>query len=277
MAANQTLHFCGGMPRAGSTLLLNILNQNPDFHCTPTSGLVEAVLAFKNNWDNWPEVRAMQVPDRERKKTQVLRGMLTGFFQDVEQPIVIDKSRGWTGEIEMLERVLGRKIKMLVPVRPILDILCSFELLWRNKNKDLHQVPQEAANRGMWATLEGRCQVLLRLDEVVGSAYNRLKDALARGHRDRMCFVEFDRLTTEPEDVLAEIYDFLELPAFKHDFSHVDQTTHEDDSAYGWLGLHDIRPKVEPVKSRWKEVLAPYLSPDNLKAYKDQNIYWRAE
>ena len=32
----KTIHFIAGMPRAGSTILGNILAQNPRFHVTPT-------------------------------------------------------------------------------------------------------------------------------------------------------------------------------------------------------------------------------------------------
>jgi len=274
----DNLFFCTGMPRSGSTLLMNILNQNPVFQCTATSGLLEAVALVKNNWESWPEMRAMTQDESNKLKRYVLRAMIWETYQGYSKaPNVIDKSRGWLAEAELLEWALGFKPKFLVCVRPVLDILASFELLWRNKNKGIHPVPQEISNKALWQTVEGRCQVLLRLDEVVGSAFNRVRDALARGLQKQMLMIEFDRLTTVPAAVLAEIYEFLELKPFEHDFEHVLQTTHEDDSAYGWLGLHDIREQVLPVKSKWKEVIAPFLTPDNLKAYKEQNIFWRAD
>jgi sulfotransferase len=271
----EKLHFCAGMPRSGSTLLLNILNQTPEFHCTATSSLIETVCTVKNTWDNWLENRAMRAQDSDMLKRRVLKAMILGAHADVKAPVVIDKNRAWLGEAEMLEWATGVKPKFLVCVRPVLDILASFEVLWREKNKGIRQVPQEMTNRALWQTVEGRCQVLLRLDEVVGGSYNKVKDALARGWQKQMLLIEFDRLTAVPAAVLAEIYEFLERKPFDHDFEHVLQTTHEDDSAYGWLGLHDIREQVLPVKSRWKEVLAPYLSADNLKAYKEQSVFWK--
>jgi sulfotransferase len=272
----EKLHFCAGMPRAGSTLLMNILAQNPEIHATATSSLVEAVLAVKNSWDNWPENRAMALAESEKLKHAVLKAMVLGTYSNLgTAPVVVDKNRIWLAEAEMLETLLGEKPKFLICVRPVLDVLASFEMLWRTRNKGVRQVPQETANKALWQTVEGRCQTLLRLDEVVGSCFNRVKDALARGWQRQMLFVEFDRLTACPAAVLAEVYDFLGLKPFEHDFEHVVQATHEDDSAYGWLGLHDIREKVLPVKSRWKEVLAPFLSAENLKAYRDQSVFWK--
>lgn len=41
-----------GFPRAGSTLLANILTQNNKLYPTPTSGLVGSVINLKDNWRN---------------------------------------------------------------------------------------------------------------------------------------------------------------------------------------------------------------------------------
>ncbi len=38
---SKTIHFVSGLPRAGSTLLMNVLAQNPRIHSTATSGLHE--------------------------------------------------------------------------------------------------------------------------------------------------------------------------------------------------------------------------------------------
>ena len=46
----QPIFFMAGFPRAGTTLLMNILNQNPQLHGTPTSGLIGSVLQIRDNW-----------------------------------------------------------------------------------------------------------------------------------------------------------------------------------------------------------------------------------
>lgn len=268
------LFFCSGMPRSGSTLLMNILNQNPEFHCTATSGLVEAFCAVRNSWDQWPEMRAMNPEARDAKKLQTLKGMLTGYFSDVAAPCIVDKSRAWISEIELLERILGEPVKILVPVRPMLEILASFEKLWRKIKAAGGRVPQEAQSPALWMTVEGRCTSLLGISEVVGGSFNRLRDAVSRGMAERMYFVEFDELTSRPKDTLNSIYDWLGVKSFVHDFDNVKQTTLEDDTAYGWPGLHTIRPKVEPLESDWHKIIAEHISMENLKYYREQDIYW---
>ena len=54
---------------------------------------------------------------------------------------------------------------------------------------------------------------------------------------------------------MREVYDFLGEEYYEHDFDNVEQVTQENDDMHGVKDLHKIRPKVEPVKSYWKEVL----------------------
>ena len=46
------IFFQSSLPRAGSTLLQNILGQNPDFYVTPTSGVLELLYSARQNYTN---------------------------------------------------------------------------------------------------------------------------------------------------------------------------------------------------------------------------------
>ena len=48
----EKIFFQCSLPRAGSTLLQNVLAQNPDFYATPTSGLIEIFLNARNIYSN---------------------------------------------------------------------------------------------------------------------------------------------------------------------------------------------------------------------------------
>lgn len=250
----HTYHFISGLPRSGSTLLCNILAQNPRFHTTGTSGIMDVMFGVRNQWNNLVEFKAAP---NEPAKLRVLRGILENFYGDVEKPVVFDKCRGWLSLIEMIEFVLGHKAKILVPVRDMRDVLASFEKLWR-LNAKTSQTGLESANYFKFQTIEGRTDSWLQGDQPVGLAYNRIRDAVARGFSDRMYFVHFERLTSEPEKVMNEIYDFLEEPRFKHNFDHVEQVTWEDDAIHGLKNLHSIRSKVEPIEPQWQKVLGPF-------------------
>ena len=54
----QKLFFQSSLPRAGSTLLQNIVGQNPDFYVSPTSGLVDLMLGTRIGYNDNPESKA---------------------------------------------------------------------------------------------------------------------------------------------------------------------------------------------------------------------------
>lgn len=47
---NKSIYFLAGLPRSGSTLLANILAQNPSIYVTPTSGIVDMLVQVRNSW-----------------------------------------------------------------------------------------------------------------------------------------------------------------------------------------------------------------------------------
>jgi sulfotransferase len=248
---DKTIHFIAGLPRAGSTLLCNILNQNPNFHATSTSGILDIILAIRNQWENVNEFRA--APNKAGKNA-VMKGILQDYYSTVERPVVFDKSRGWCAHVELAEYILDRQVKILVPVRTITDILSSFEKLYRTQAHEW-QFPQEKTHFFQWQTVEGRADVWMREDQPVGIAYNRIRDALTRGFGDRLLFIEFDHLTSAPEYTMKQVYNFIGEDYFPHNYDHVEQTTSEDDDIHGIPGLHTIRSKVEPLVSDARKVL----------------------
>lgn len=250
----DSLHFVSGLPRSGSTLLCNILAQNPRFRTGGTSGILDVLFGVRNQWDKLIEFQTMPKPESDAAKLRVLIGILTAYCADITQPVIFDKSRGWLAHMELIEHILGRKAKVLVPVRDLRDVLASFEKLYRNASKS-GQVAGEAEKYYQFQTVEGRCDFWAQADQPVGLAYNRIKDALQRGFGDRLHFVKFDVLTKNPRRVMREIYGFLGEDYYEHDFDNVEQVTIENDRLHGFDNLHAIRQNVAPVQPQYPQIL----------------------
>lgn len=255
----KIFHFIGGLPRAASTLLCNVLQQNPRFHATATSGCVDVMFTVRNMWGTLAEHRANPDPgDDLRRFNRTLRGIMAGYHGDVERPVVFDKSRGWPAYIEMAEAALGRKIKLLVPVRNVADVLASFEKMHRRflvRNPGNRPPGETQQNYFQFQTTLGRCEWWMREDQPVGLAFVRIREAIQRGLRDRLHFVRAEDLTSRPAETMRGVYDFLGEKYFEHDFEHVEQVTREDDGVHGYEDMHTIRPRVEPLVSDWAKVL----------------------
>src|SRR5688500_6191757 len=190
----KTIHFISGMPRAGSTILANILAQNPRFHVTPTSGLIEALLTLRTSFDQIADCKAAPNPDG---KMAAVRGALFGYFDPVDRPVIFDRNRSWLSELEMAEVLLERQAKVIVGVRHITENLACPERVWLD-NKAFRKIQQQEMHVVEFQSLEGRCNVWLQPAHLVGLSYIRIQDALTRGFRDRMHFVHFNRLTSDP-------------------------------------------------------------------------------
>lgn len=255
MGENKRIVFLAGLPRSGSTLLANIIAQNPAFYVTPTSGIVDMLVQVRNFWDRNDAFRAHDRDLNETLKLNVLRSMLQGYFAHTDAPVCLDKNRYWCEFLEMAEVLLGGRenIQVLVTVRDLRDVAASFELLYR-KTSAMGQLQQDATNQLKFKTARGRLDVFADDAQPVGRAFNAVRDAVTRGWLQNMCFVEFPELTEYPQQTMQKVYAFLGERDYTHNFDHVAQVTCEDDSVYGFKDLHTIRPKVEPVKTRWPDV-----------------------
>jgi len=266
-----------GLPRSGSTLLMNILGQNPDFYVTPTSGILDMLLHIRNGWDLNPGFRAMNSEQSEEIKRNVLQSMLYTYFDHVEQPICVDKNRGWPAYLEMAAELLGgrEQVKVLLTVRDIRDVVSSFEVLHR-KTSALGNTTQEKVDPKKFRTAIGRLETFIDQDQPVGRAFNIIRDSFTRGWRNQIHIIEYDSLTNKPAETLKSIYKFFGQPQFKHDFDNVEQITQEDDSVHGFKDLHKIRKKVEPQAPKWLEVFDDVIRREPVWAEVEKTAqFWR--
>src|ERR1700722_12781213 len=74
------IFYQSSMPRAGSTLLQNILAQNPDFYVTPTSGLLELVFGARLSYTNSAEFKAQDSALKPKPWGQIFHLSLTRRF-----------------------------------------------------------------------------------------------------------------------------------------------------------------------------------------------------
>lgn len=234
-SSQKTMHFVAGLPRCGSTALVSLLAQNPRIFGAPLSGLCGILGGIYANWDKGEF--HIEYPNPEAKRRVLLSTLER--YHDTDRPVILDKSRQWVSFVALLEELLERPVKVIVPVRPIPEILASFESLRRRSPLDLTSA-DEAIGQG--TTLEGRAAYYAGAGGALGMAYNATKDAVTAGYLDRMLFVDYNKLTSAPKMQLKRIYEFLEEPNFEHDLGHVEQVAQGDWRVHKLPGLHDIRP-----------------------------------
>lgn len=248
----EKLFFQSSLPRAGSTLLQNILAQNPDIYATPTSGVLELVFAARSNYTESPEFKAQDPELMKRGWHAFARKGMDAFYEAItDKKYVVDKSRGWGIHYDFLNFIYPEP-KIICMVRDLRDIFASMENNYR-KN------PEKSNPILNWAQMSGTT-VPKRIDiwaqsQPVGLAIERLQEVFRMGIDSKMLFVRFEDLCLYPETEMTRIYQYLGIPYFDHDFDNIQQVTKEDDEVYGVFGDHEIRTKLAPVPSRAKQLL----------------------
>jgi len=251
----QKIFFQSSLPRAGSTLLQNILGQNPDFYVTPTSGVLELVYAARTNYTNSPEFQAQDGKLMEEGFKGFCRGGIESFFRSItDKPYVVDKSRGWGIHYNFLSSFYPEP-KIICMIRDPRDIFASMEKNFRKNQLKDSGIVDHAQMSG--TTTEKRIDIWAA-SQPVGLAFERLFQILKEEIDKKIHFVKFEDLCKFPQEDMNKIYDYLEVPRFVHDFSNVEQITQEDDSIYGIYGDHQIRSKVEWKQSNARQVLGAH-------------------
>jgi sulfotransferase len=248
----KQIFFQSSLPRAGSTLLQNIIGQNPEFYVTPTSGVLELAYAVRANYTNSPEFIAQDKALMEAGYKNFLSKGFPAFYDAItDKPYVVDKSRGWGVHYDFLNFFYPNP-KIIVMVRDLRDIFCSMEKNFRKSQEKSSPLVDHAKMTG--TTTPKRIDIWSQ-SQPVGLAIERLGEIITQGLDKNMLFVKFEDLCLYPENTMIRIYEYLGVPHFEHDFDNIQQITVEDDEVYGIYGDHKIKNILELPPSTAKKTL----------------------
>jgi sulfotransferase len=250
----KKIFFFSGLPRSGSTVLGSILSQHPEISVTPTSPLLD-LLCYTNQAFN--EVNQKYTYDEPVVTKNVYTGLIESFYKNYETPIVFDKHRGWATNIVPIKMFITENPKIICTNRPVSEVIASYIKLI-NQNNGNNFVDDTLAQRGLQPTLENRATCLW--NQYISDPYNSMAFGLSQ-FRQYIHVVPYNELTENPDQTIKNIYDFLEIEPFKHDFNNIVNTCAEDkDDAWGLENLHTIRPVLGKTSTPPEEILGEYLT-----------------
>ena len=240
----QKIFFQSSMPRALSTMLQNIIGQNPDFHVTPTDGSLELLFGARANFSSSPEFQAQDNQLMEKAFKGFCVGGLQGYCTGLtDKKYVMLKSRGW-GVYRGFIETFYPDPKIICMVRNLKDVVCSYEKIYRKNQLKHDPIRNDSTARG--TTIHKRVDEWMGAANTIGRATERIFEMVRQGYDDKVLFVRSEDLCLRPESEMVRIYDYLGVPYYSHDFDNIEQITEEDDNVYGLGGgLHSIRPKLQ--------------------------------
>lgn len=250
-----------GFPRSGSTLLTSLLSQNPDIHASHQTHLQPSVKAFVQNSPSYESVKSGY---REDVYQQVVSGMAQSFFEDIEKPIIIDKNRDWSTYYSFnLAKLITDDVKIIFPVRPVLEILASFIKLCHNNSGNYIDINMQ--NDDFWAYYfrpvdDARCDWLMRANSQMEVAMFGYMMSQKDEFKNNFHLVEYSDLCSNPQGELDKIYDFLGYERYAHQFENiVNKEPLNDAFVFGVPSLHHVRSKISVVSPKPESILSEYV------------------
>lgn len=262
-----------GLPRAGSTLISSILNQNPNIYASANSPMcgmmfnLERSILASEQYQAYPKPNVM---------SKTLMGVIQGYYSDTDKTNIIDKSRSWANpeHFQVLLRNLPYPPKFIMPVRTITDILASFiTLVNKNPGKPNFIDSEIEARQDFFfyrPVHDIRCDHLMRPKGLIDECLYGISFALQPQNRQYFHFIEYDDLVTNPELEINKIYDFCGIERFEHDYGNIVNNIKENDDVYGLTGQHDVRSSVSRRNIDKNKVLSEQI----LNKYNNME-FWR--
>ncbi len=254
----KSFYFISGLPRSGSTLLSGILKQNPDFYAdiaSPIQGLtgnsIDVITSGENN---------LNITEDQRKN--LLYGVFDGYYKHIEKPVIFDSCRGWTKKTSFL-KALFPYTKILCPVRDIVSILNSFEVLFNRNYFYTKQINEKIFSEN----------IFIRIEELFQREIINYCSFLLEGYvmnPEMIMLIEYENLCKTPEKTMREVYEFLERPYYSHDFENVEYSNENFDKSCNLKDLHTVKKKVEYNPPRC------ILPPEIVQKYNEMNMeFWK--
>lgn len=234
----RKLTLISGLPRSGSTLLCNLINSNPKFHSTPTSGVIDVLKNMRSTMSHNVSFKTQNRLELMGNMQHGLRGFLDGYFHDKE--VVFDKCRGWSNNIQLLDAILGHNnTKIIWTYRNPAEVINSIEAQYQKTI--LLENSDEAGAPAAFMTLDRRIGTYMSEGGLVSHPVEILRDAIEMGYGNRILFVSYYDLCNNTQIVMDMIHNFIGEDGYEYDTKNLKQTVHEYDGIYNYKFMHKIK------------------------------------
>jgi sulfotransferase len=245
----KQLNICTGLPRTGSTVLMNILQQNPKIFTTatdPLPGIIHNKLLIDSRYTE--PFQAMSTEQADNAVHGMVMGAVGGWYGGLtKKEIVVSKSRDWSGIYYLFP-----SSKILVTVRDLRDIVESFNKINRGI-KSLHTYGDDKKLYPSFTESEKYNYHFKTSNALSGALHQELPVFmdLFQKTENKVKFIRYEDFLKNPEKVLESVYKFFNEPVFQHDLNNISQSElFEHDNAYF---REKTSHKTKPQFVYWQE------------------------
>lgn len=229
-----------GLPRSGNTLLSCILNQNPQIQVSANSLLPEIFYRIDDLFNTdiynvFPDSNSLE---------SVLENIFENYYKNWTGQYIIDRSSwGTPTNFEYLKKYLKNDLKIIVPVRNILEIAQSFinldwEIDYSYKNKLVYLTPEEY-----------KYEYVLEYSDIMWKAMWCVRNFCLDENKKYVHFVDYNDLVNDVEGEIKKIYNFLEIDLYEHNYQTIESFSVNNVVYQDYVQkLHLVKSKIEKSK-----------------------------
>jgi len=238
----KKLFFLVAMPRSGNTLFTSIMNQNSNIACTPNSITLEIMkdlflLKETDVFQNYPDHQSLD---------NVLDSVYVNYYRDWPQKYIIDRGPVMTtGNLQLMQKHFKKPFKCVIMLRDLMEVLASY-MKWYTENPDAF--PNKYAS-----TDDEKLGMIMNTKGAVAKDLEAIKNAF---NYPEIChFMKYNDLVQNPEEEIRKVYNFLEIPFFKHRFIDLDQFQ------VNGMGYNDgiVGKNMHTIRKEIKKEYNPYI------------------
>ena len=240
---NKQLFFLMGMPRSGNTLFASLMNQNPKLVVTANSITLEIMkdlflLKQTDVFQNYPDHKSLD---------NVLDSVYDIYYKNWPQQYIIDRGPVMTKEnFALMQKHFKRPFKCIVLLRDLMDVLASY-MKWYTEN------PDSFVNRFNLQDDDEKLGKIMNNDGAVAKELTAIQNSF--NYKDQCYYLKYDDLVSDPEKYIKEVYKFLNIPYYPHQFQNLQQVN------INGLGYNDgiVGKNMHTIRNEIKKEYNPYI------------------
>jgi len=270
---DKKFFFMAGLPRSGGTLISSILNQNPDVYVSPQSTLPNTLGAAYNQYQS----KENKDSDQFQNIFSVMEMIIPTFYSGRPEKYIVDKNFSWLEPhpYVILENHVKNSIKVICPVRSVLEILASWNRLCENDPKNAYDIEIKRTDKTKLPMADKRANYFMRIgtdgDNPGGilNSIENMKRVLYPQFKDNIMLVDYEVLMQDTKWTIDAIYDFLEIKRYDHDLDNL-STPHAYNDTWGIKGHHEVKPSIKQEQYDLEKIFLP----ETIKRYSGLE-FWR--
>ena len=232
-----------GMPRSGNTLFASIMNQNKELVVTANSITLEIMkdlflLKQTDVFKNYPDYKSLD---------NVLDCVYDVFYKDWPQQYIIDRGPVMTnGNFALMEKHFKRPFKCIVLIRDLMDVLASY-MKWYTEN------PDSFVNRFNLKNDDEKLSKVMNDEGAVAKELKAIQNSF--NYKDLCYYLKYDDLVADPEKYIKEVYKFLDISYYPHQFQNLQQIN------INGIGYNDgiVGKNMHTIRNEIKKEYNPYI------------------